>query len=154
MKNPQLKHRIFHLISRVAFWTYRRFPVFGPLRGSVGVIRDGSRYLVIDRSDARGLSLAGGLAFPWESDETALKREVKEETGLRVIECKRRVRYFSSADVPCYVTAFDVRTEGQSRGSWEGDPVWVSLPELEKQIILSQRPLLEQLTLESNPQGR
>ncbi len=134
---------MFWVISRVSFALYRRFPVFGVLRASLGIIQQGDRYLVIRRNDGRGLSLPGGLATPWEPKENTLNREIAEETGLRVTAFKLVLQYYSDLFVPCNIAVFRVSATGQVRGSWEGDPEWLAISELRFHIVASQRPAIE-----------
>jgi 8-oxo-dGTP pyrophosphatase MutT (NUDIX family) len=154
MRNDQFKRQLFRIISRLAFGTYRRFPVFGALRASIGIIRNHDRYLAIDRSDGRGYSFPGGLASPWEDDEAALRREVKEETGLSVVEARPVLRYFSQVVIPCHIAVFEVSAQGDLRGSWEGKPVWATLSDLEARIMASQRPTIIALIQDPGLAGR
>lgn len=139
------RRRMFWIVSRISFALYKRFPVFGTLRASVGVIQQGERYLVIHRNDGRGFSLPGGLATPWEAEEKTLKREIAQETGLEVTACERLWQYRSAAEIPCDITVFRVRATGQERGSWEGDPKWVTMPEMRAGMVASQLPIADKL---------
>lgn len=148
MPSERFKQRLFRIVSAVAFGTYGRFPVFGALRASVGVIRNGDRFLAIDRSDGRGYCFPGGLARPWEKHETALVREIAEETGLSIVEAKPLLHYFSRAEIPCHIAVFEVRAMGAVRSSWEGSPLWVTFSDLRSRIVASQRPVLDLLIQE------
>jgi 8-oxo-dGTP pyrophosphatase MutT (NUDIX family) len=139
------RRNLFWLISRVGMACYRRVPVFGPLRASIGILRDGDRVLVIRRNDGRGLSFPGGLAHPRESEESALIREVQEETGLRVLSCTFAFRYESSEEIPVRIAVFHTQTEGEMRASWEGTPAWVELADAQHTIMGSQKYAVEQL---------
>ncbi len=147
--NPALAERVkrnlFWLISRVALGCYRCVPLFGRLRASIGIIRDGDRVLVIRRNDGRGLCFPGGLAHPWETDEEALVREVEEETGLRAQSVEFAVRYDSDGEIPVRIAVFHVKAEGEPRGSWEGTPDWVELAEAHARILRSQKYAVERL---------
>jgi 8-oxo-dGTP pyrophosphatase MutT (NUDIX family) len=140
-----VRRRAFWWVSRIGLAVYRRFPMFGTLRASVAIIQQGQRYLAIRRNDGRGFSFPGGLAMPWESDEHALRREVAEETGLELTAIEPVLRYRSAADIPCNISVFRARVSGQLRGSWEGSPEWVSIPELRLFIIKSQSPIIEKV---------
>lgn len=85
------------MISRSAIAVYSRVPVFGFLRAAVAVLRKGELLLVVDRSDGRGFSFPGGLAFPWETAEQAMRREVLEETGLKIEKSCLLFEYRTSA---------------------------------------------------------
>ena len=141
----RLKKKLFWLISRVAMGCYRRVPIFGRLRASIGIIRDGDRVLVIQRNDGRGLSFPGGLAHPWETDGQALVREVQEETGLRAKSFEFAFRYDSSGEIPTRIAVFETRAEGELRGSWEGTPDWMELGKVQAGILRSQKYVVEQL---------
>lgn len=138
-----LKKRLFWVIARTCFALYRLLPVFGSLRASIAIIRRGDRFLVMHRNDGRGLSLPGGFAGFREPEEETLRREVREETGLRVVTYSLKTRYHSNADVPCNISVFIVEAEGKLKESWEGTPHWMSLPELEPRLIRSQKPVLQ-----------
>lgn len=140
-----LGRRLFWAVSRLAFALYRWAPVFGALRSSVGIIRRGPAYLAIDRADGRGLGLPGGLARPRETDEDTLKREIAEETGLHVVSCEFAFRCPVTEPIPASLAVFRVKAEGEIRGSWEGQPKWVALAELQQGITASQRPIVEQV---------
>jgi len=141
----RLKKKLFWLISRVAMGCYRRVPIFGRLRASIGILRHGDRVLVIRRNDGRGLSFPGGLAYPWETDEQALVREILEETGLLARNFEFAFRYDSSGEIPARIAVFLMRAEGELRGSWEGRPDWVELAEAQAGILGSQKYVVEQL---------
>jgi 8-oxo-dGTP pyrophosphatase MutT (NUDIX family) len=141
----KLKRRGFWIFARTCFTLYRWFPLFGMLRASIGIIRRGQTVLVIQRNDGRGLSLPGGIAGRKETEEQTLRREVLEETGLNVTGQELRMRYSSTADVPCTISVFEVEASGELKDSWEGSPRWMTAPELEPHLMKSQRPVLELL---------
>jgi len=89
--------------------------------------------------------LPGGIANWKEAEEETLRREVLEETGLRVTSQELRIRYHSTADVPCDISVFEVQATGELKNSWEGSPQWMTLAELEPRILKGQRPVLELL---------
>ena len=132
-------------MARTCFALYRRFPLFGTLRASNAIIRRNQQFLVIERNDGRGLSLPGGIANWKEAEEETLCREVLEETGLRVTSQELRMRYHSTADVPCDISVFEVQATGELKNSWEGSPRWMTMAELEPGMLKSQRPVLELL---------
>jgi ADP-ribose pyrophosphatase YjhB (NUDIX family) len=120
-------------------------PIFGALRASVGIIRKGELVLVIDRSDGRGLSFPGGFDWPWESPEASVRREVTEETGLRVTRAAQLFEYHSSADVPVVLCVFAIEAEGELRDSWEGSAVWLPMTEIRPRLLPSQKPIVDRL---------
>jgi len=140
-----LRKHLFWVVSRTGHFLYSHFPLFGPLKAAIGVIEKDGTFLMIERNDGRGLSFPGGLSLPWEDAEQALVREVLEETGLRVTNSVLRLRYYSSIDIPVNVTVFDVEVDGLMRGSWEGTPRWLRLPEVRRHVIAGQRPVVETL---------
>lgn len=175
-----LRRRLFWVVARTCFTLYRWFPLFGTLRASVAIIQRDQQFLMIERNDGRGVSLPGGLAGRKETAEEALRREVLEETGLRVPALELLLHYHSTADVPCDVSVFRVQSRAQSKvqsevqskvqsevlseaeatgelkSSWEGSPQWMTLAEIELRILESQRPVLEffrQLSAATQPQS-
>jgi 8-oxo-dGTP pyrophosphatase MutT (NUDIX family) len=140
-----LRRCSFWIVARTCFALYRRFPLFGTLRASNAIIRRNQQFLVIQRNDGRGLSLPGGIANWKEAEEETLRREVLEETGLTVTSQELRMRYHSTAEVPCDISVFEVQATGDLKNSWEGSPQWMTLAELEPRILKGQRPVLELL---------
>jgi 8-oxo-dGTP pyrophosphatase MutT (NUDIX family) len=145
-----LKRRLFWVVSRVCFAAYHYFPVFGTLRASVGIIRREGKFLIIHRNDGRGLSLPGGISGWREAPEETLRREIAEETGLSVSAQELKVEYYSDAEVPCYLSVFEVTANGEPKDSWEGSPRWTTVAELETNMLPSQRPLLRLLRSMTN----
>jgi 8-oxo-dGTP pyrophosphatase MutT (NUDIX family) len=150
----RLKRKAFWLISRTAIALYARLPVFGRLRGAVAVIRRGDQFLAIDRADGLGLSFPGGLAHVWEKDEATMRREVQEETGLTVREQALVLCYDHDWPYPHRTSVFDVRASGDARGSWEGTPVWVELPELSRRVVRNQREIVARIAADGKNKGR
>lgn len=134
---------MFWIISRICFTGYRTFPIFGRLRASIGIIHKDGKFLVIERNDGRGLSLPGGLAGWREPEETTLRREVHEETGLEVIGLSLRTSYTSKAELPCFISVFEVQVSGEICESWEGTPRWMTIAEIESTLLESQQSVIE-----------
>ncbi len=137
-----LKRRLFWIVARTCFTLYRLFPLFGSLRASVGIIRRGQTFLLIQRNDGRGFSLPGGISGRNEAEIDTLRREVQEESGLTVTGEELKMCYHSTADVPCDISVFEAEASGELKDSWEGSPRWMTLPELEPRLLESQRPVL------------
>lgn len=140
-----LRRRLFWIVARTCFALYRRFPLFGTLRASIAIIQRSQQFLVIQRNDGRGLSFPGGIASWKEAEEDTLRREVLEETGLRVSRQELHMRYHTTAEVPCDISVFEVQAAGELKNSWEGSPRWMTIAELEPRMVKSQRPVLELL---------
>jgi 8-oxo-dGTP pyrophosphatase MutT (NUDIX family) len=149
MREARLRQRAFWVLSRTFIGLYRKFPVFGRLRGSAAVVQKGNKFLVIERSDGLGLAFPGGMARPWESDEDVLRREVHEETGLRLTSTSLVTRYVTDKPYPTRVSVFRAEAEGELQSSWEGVPQWVELTELQQRLTAALRPVLESGVLES-----
>ena len=145
MPNPLFRARVFWLISRMGHAIYGRFPILGRIRGSVAVIRREGGYLVIRRNDGLGLGFPGGIARRKEPPEQAVRREVREETGLSVERAELLFDFRLDKPFPVHTFVFEVNTKGELRESWEGVPVVVGLEELEKGIVVSQRPIVSYL---------
>lgn len=138
-----LKRSLFWIVARTSFALYRWFPIFGSLRASVAVIRRDRSFLVIRRNDGRGVSMPGGLSLRREAEEDTLRREVREETGLIVTSADFQMKYHSSAEIPANISVFRAEATGELKNSWEGSPYWMTLEEIETQLVKSQRPVLE-----------
>jgi 8-oxo-dGTP pyrophosphatase MutT (NUDIX family) len=143
MTTSGISNKVFWVFARLSFAAYCRFPIFGALSAAVGIMCQEGKYLVVHRSDGRGLSFPGGLQRPWETAKQALIREVREETGLEVTRCSLKLRYYSSADIPVNVTVFEIEASGQLQDSWEGLPCWLPADDLRQGLLASQRRILE-----------
>ncbi len=137
--------RVFRVISRSCVAVYRRFPVFGALRGAIAVVPCGDKYVMIERADGLGLCFPGGLVHPWESLETALRREIVEETGMSVEGVESWFDYRDNQLYPTHVFVFRAKASGEPRSSWEGKAVIVDVAEMEAGIITSQRAVVSRL---------
>jgi len=133
------------MVSRTCFTLYRRLPLFGTLRASIGIIERDNKFLVIHRNDGRGVCLPGGISSWREAEEETLGREILEETGLIVTRKELKLKYYSEADVPCNISVFTVQASGELKNSWEGSPQWMTVAEMEPRFFPSQRPALELL---------
>lgn len=140
-----MRRRLFWIISRTAIFLYSRFPVFGRLRGAVAIVRRNGGFLAIERSDGLGLGFPGGNAHPWESDEDAVRREVREEAGIELHSLHFLFRFESSVFYPVTTAVYEAEGEGRSSGSWEGQVQMATLDELDARIIPSQRAIVEYL---------
>ncbi len=101
--------------------------------------------LIIDRSDGRGFSFPGGLAFPWEAAEQVMRREVMEETGLLVGESALLFEYKTAADIPCIITVFEAEASGEITESWEGTPRWLGSRQIKPSILPSQKEIIDRI---------
>ena len=98
--------------------------IFWPPCSSSAVILDGEEILVVEKGNY--LMLPGGLLERGESFEDALKREVREETGLKVEvleEIDEEVKEFSGVEKIFTATV----KEGELSSSWEGTPKFISI---------------------------
>jgi 8-oxo-dGTP pyrophosphatase MutT (NUDIX family) len=147
-----LKSRLFWIVSRSAQFLYCHFPVFGPLRGAVAIIRRDNGFVAIERNDGNGLSFPGGISRFQESPESTVRREVLEETGLTLTGADFKFDFKVRAPLPAHTFVFEAEAEGELRGSWEGTPRIVSLDELQRRIVEPQRRIAEGLLPESGEQ--
>ena len=140
-----LRSRVFWVVYRTACKLYTWFPIFGRLRGSVAIIRRDNRIVVIERNDGYGLGFPGGLAGFRESPEAAVRREVREETGLTVLTVEFKFHFVHPHPFPAETYVFEATAEGDLRSSWEGTARIVSLAELEERVVPQQRKIVEYL---------
>lgn len=100
--------------------------IFWPPASASAVILDGEKILVVDKDDY--LMLPGGLLDRAENFEDAVRREVKEETGLEIEvleEIDEYVKDFAGVEKIFTATVKD----GDLEGSWEGTPKFMPLEE-------------------------
>jgi 8-oxo-dGTP pyrophosphatase MutT (NUDIX family) len=140
--DEQVKRRLFYLRSKLARVLYRWFPVY-KMHGAVGVLRRGERILVIDRADTMGYSFPGGLSKRNESGEQTVRRELMEETGLTMTGARFLFRYAETGGLSEFTSVYDVTAEGHLRGSGEGRPLWLTVPEIEAKLYPPQTAVLE-----------
>lgn len=140
-----IQRSAFAVLSRTFVAVYSRAPIFGFLRASVAVIRNGRMLLVIERSDGRGFSLPGGLAFPWETAQQAMMREVHEETGLQIRRSNLLFEYKTSADIRCMLSVFEAESGGDLIDSWEGIPRWLDPADFRSSLLPSQKEILDRI---------
>jgi 8-oxo-dGTP pyrophosphatase MutT (NUDIX family) len=140
-----IQRRFFWIFARVCFALYRTFPIFGSLRAAIAIIHREGKFLVILRNDGRGVSLPGGICNWREAEEAAVRREVREETGLELISAVLQMSYHSRADVPCEISVFEATVRGEVKDSWEGSPQWMTVAELKAQLVESQWPVLDRM---------
>ncbi|QKQ98128.1 NUDIX domain-containing protein [Candidatus Nanohaloarchaea archaeon] len=98
-----------------------------PAAAHTVVIRDGSLLAV---NTGEYLMLPGGLLDAGESFEDAAVRETREETGLE-IELRNEIKIERREGLgPAAFFTADV-AGGEMQGSWEGEPCWVPLEQVE-----------------------
>lgn len=114
----------------IAFGLARR--IFGvsvpPAPTVCAIIPKGKKILVIRSSYREGYALPGGYLKGNESFNNGLKREVKEETSLKVIAMKYFNSYSSVSTVgnfPKVTVCFVARVKGNLKFSVEGEPLWI-----------------------------
>jgi 8-oxo-dGTP diphosphatase len=86
----------------------------GPRRVVQAVIRSEAGILLSVRNHLRGWELPGGAPRDGEDDEAALRREVREETGLDVVVERRVGEYIRSGVFPHRAVVFACRLAGGS----------------------------------------
>ena len=98
------------------------------------LIQDGSRILLQNRvkEDWKGYTLPGGHVEPGESFVDAVKREMKEETGLDIISPKLAgIKQFPIPEGRYIVLLFKAeKFTGSVVSSDEGDVEWIELDKL------------------------
>jgi ADP-ribose pyrophosphatase YjhB (NUDIX family) len=138
-----VKRGMFWIVANGCRKLYSAFPIFGALRASLAVIHQDGKFLVLHRNDGRGVSLPGGISNWREADDHTIDREVREETGMAVRGKKLILSFYSEVEFPCKISVFEVQVaSGTAKKSWEGSPRWMTLAEIEPQLLESQRPVL------------
>ena len=118
------------------------------------LVRKGNELLLQDRvkDDWRGFALPGGHVEPGESIVEAVKREMKEETGLTILEPKLcGVKHFSIENGRYLVFLFCVEEfSGELRSSDEGKMHWVCKEDLPKINAVADFDKLLEVMLSDN----
>ncbi|MDP2651481.1 MAG: NUDIX hydrolase [bacterium] len=120
------KIRALALLYIVRFFARILFVEMVPIVSVAAIIRRGSDVLFVDLSYMKGVGLPGGIVQAGEDLEQALRREVKEETGLELVNCKYLGSVVSSTKgLATLSVVFSVEVSGEMRPSREGAPVWL-----------------------------
>lgn len=124
------------LIKIVRFFAFVLKVKTPPSLSVSAIIKKNNKFLAVKLSYYDGYALPGGHVEEGESMEDALKREVFEETGLKI----KSLKYFRSyptsfAKYPSLCASFIVDASGNLRESEEGRLSWVSSSELMKNLF-------------------
>jgi ADP-ribose pyrophosphatase YjhB (NUDIX family) len=97
-----------------------------PILSVAAIIEKEGKILFLDHTYMKGYGLPGGMVKPGEDIETALRREVKEETGLDITS----LSFFNSVQssfkrIPAISISFLVQISGTEKESSEGKIVWL-----------------------------
>lgn len=98
-----------------------------PILSVSAIIEKDGKLLFLDHSYIKGYGLPGGMVKVGEDIEMALSREIKEETGLDVVD----QTYFTSTsslyrELSLVSVTFIVKTSGIEKESSEGKLLWLS----------------------------
>jgi 8-oxo-dGTP diphosphatase len=97
-----------------------------PILSVAAIIKKENKMLFLDLSYQKGYGLPGGIVQGGETLLEALKREVKEETGLTIKKADYYNSYHSKYwGVSIISAVFFVETLGDLRSSSEGSLVWL-----------------------------
>jgi ADP-ribose pyrophosphatase YjhB (NUDIX family) len=120
------------------------------------VVRDGPRVLLAVRSDLRGWELPGGTVEGLEAPEAALRREVREETGLEVAVVRHVGDYQRTGFRPHLARVYACRVVGgRLRTSRETRAVrWFDARELPETLFPWYRQPLCDADREATPVAR
>lgn len=143
--------RLFRLCSRTFVAVYGRAPLLGELRCAVAVIQRGGTVLLQDRSDGCGWSFPGGVAWFWEQPEQTMRREVLEETGMKVENCRLLFSYSRRRPILQRIYVYAAEAGGEPRPSWEGASSWQWLDRLPTPFFAPHWPIISRLRDPSSP---
>lgn len=114
----------FFLVT-VAGAMYKYLPIkFPPIPSASAIITKGAKILVVRLTYKNGYGLPGGVLQKQEGFEDGVKREVFEETGLRITSLNYFHSYYTWHDYPTVNNTYIARASGNLRKSKEGIPEW------------------------------
>ncbi len=136
-------YKIFYFLFRI----YCRIFLFSPYITACAIIVRRGKVLLINQADGSGYGLPGGIVKYGESVESALLREVKEETGFDA-RIKKLVlfRSFNNSGFKTSNVGFCYRAQivsGFLKNSFEGKPEFHSLKNLPENLRSDTRFFLE-----------
>ena len=118
------------------------------------LLHQNGKYLLQDRvkKDWKGFTLPGGHVEPGESIVDAVVREMKEETGLRIMDPKLcGVKQFPIEKGRYIVFLFEAtQYEGELCSSEEGKMHWIRTEEIDKVNLVSDFKDLLEVMLDEN----
>ena len=118
------------------------------------LLHQNGKYLLQDRikKDWKGFTLPGGHVEPGESIVDAVVREMKEETGLRIMDPKLcGVKQFPIEKGRYIVFLFEAtQYEGELCSSKEGKMHWIRTEELDKVNLVNDFKDLLEVMLDEN----
>jgi ADP-ribose pyrophosphatase YjhB (NUDIX family) len=113
--------------------------VFGvsvpPIPSVSAIIVRADKILVVKLTYKKGYALPGGVLKGNEDFVSAMKREVKEETGLEVADYRYFNTFGLTENYPKVVLYYLANVRGKLRGSEEGEPEWKSIKNIEKKLV-------------------
>ncbi len=122
-----------------------------PFPSVSAIIVKGNKILLVRLTYKQGFALPGGMLHGNEDFEKALKREVWEETGLRVTKSKYFGTYAYKEEYYSVNVAYIVEATGKLRGSREGEPVWMESDEALKNLVYKDNQETIRSFLKSRP---
>lgn len=126
MKIKFYKLRAIILLYIVKFWAKLLFVEYPPIFSVTALINKNDDLLFLNLSYQKGLGLPGGIIKKGETLEEAVRREVLEETGLKVVDCKYFISVFAQyKGIPTASVVFIVNTVGNTKPSEEGSLIWM-----------------------------
>ncbi len=124
MKFYKMRSIIFILITKLIAKVF--FVEIPPVVSAAAFIKKERKILFLNLTYMKGLGLPGGIINASENVETALKREVHEETGLRVTKLTYLGSVNSYKIISMLGLFFEVEAEGNIKDSEEGTLVWLN----------------------------
>jgi 8-oxo-dGTP pyrophosphatase MutT (NUDIX family) len=85
------------------------------------------------------------MAWFWEQPEQTMRRELLEETGMKVETCRLLFSYSCRKPIWHRIYVFAAEAHGEPRPSWEGASSWQNLNHLPAPFFVPHLPILSRL---------